>query len=115
MASKKFNEILNFNPLYVMFFVPFLFNILNYSQNGFFLHDTLGYYERFKYLVEYLSEFKDFPLWVNHFFYGKYNLACDRSYQNWKPIKKFQNSKFIICSLYSLQQQLIPQLELLTI
>ena len=74
MISKKFNEILNFNLLYVMFFVPFLFNILNYSQNGFFLHDTLGYYERFKYLAEYLREFKDFPLWVDHFFYGTNSL-----------------------------------------
>ncbi len=74
MISNKYNKNSNLIPFIAMFFVPLFFHFFNYFQNGFLLHDSLGYYQRFKYLVEYLEEFKHLPFWVDQFFYGTNSL-----------------------------------------
>ena len=74
MIRNKYSKNSNFISFIAMFFVPLFFHFFNYFQNGFLLHDSLGYYQRFKYLVDYLEEFKNFPFWVDQFFYGTNSL-----------------------------------------
>ena len=70
MNYKKFINIINLNPISLIFLICILFNVFNYFFNAFFIHDTLRYYQEYKYLSDYLREFSHFPLWISQFYYG---------------------------------------------
>lgn len=51
--------------IYLIFIIPFLFLITNFFFGIYFLGDTLGKYQLFKFFHNYLDYYKEFPLWLD--------------------------------------------------
>ena len=64
--KKNYHLIKNFKSLsLILILLLFSINILKFKLGIYFLHDTQGHFEIFKYFSNYFTEYQKFPLWAD--------------------------------------------------